>query len=96
MLATDDVSRGFIRQSVGCPAAQSFYLDVNVFSVMYTVGPYVVDTIREAVAGAGLGVVLLLLVSLHVLNDVARFGGFLTDAQDTVRLESETATYVST
>ncbi|QAU14331.1 sensor protein [Halorubrum sp. BOL3-1] len=45
--------------------------------VTYTVGPYVVDTLREAVAGAGLGV-LLVLVSLHVLNGVARFGGFLT------------------
>jgi hypothetical protein len=47
--------------------------------VTYTLGPYVVDTLREAAAGAGLGV-LLALVSLHVLNGVARFGGFLTDA----------------
>lgn len=46
--------------------------------VTYTIGPYVVDTLREAIAGAGLGV-LLLLVSLHVLNGVARFGGFLTE-----------------
>jgi hypothetical protein len=47
--------------------------------VTYTLGPYVVDTLREAVAGAGLGV-LLALASLHVLNAVARFGGFLTNA----------------
>ncbi|ELZ47211.1 sensor protein [Halorubrum coriense DSM 10284] len=47
--------------------------------VTYTFGPYVIDTLREAVAGAGLGV-LLVLVSLHVSNGLARFGGFLTDA----------------
>ena len=37
------------------------------------------DTLAEAVIGAGCGVVLLL-VSLHVLNGLARFGGFLTNA----------------
>ena len=47
--------------------------------VTYTVGPYVVDTLAEAIVGAGCGVVLLL-VSLHVLNGLARFGGFLTNA----------------
>ncbi|WP_256948707.1 sensor domain-containing protein [Halorubrum ezzemoulense] len=47
--------------------------------VTYTFGPYVVDTLGKAVAGGGLGV-LLVLVSLHVTNGVARFGGFLTDA----------------
>lgn len=47
--------------------------------VTYTVGPYVVDTLAEAVGGAGCGVILLL-VSLHVLNGLARFGGFLTNA----------------
>ena len=45
----------------------------------YTVGPYVVDTLAEAVIGAGCGVVLVL-VSLHLLNGLARFGGFLTNA----------------
>jgi hypothetical protein len=47
--------------------------------VTYTVGPYVVDTLGEAVVGAGCGVVLVL-VSLHLLNGLARFGGFLTNA----------------
>jgi hypothetical protein len=47
--------------------------------VTYTLGPYVVDTLAEALVGAGCGVVLLL-VSLHVLNGLARFGGFLTNA----------------
>jgi hypothetical protein len=46
--------------------------------VTYTVGPYVVDTLPEALAAAGLGVVALFL-SLHVLNGLARFGGFLTN-----------------
>lgn len=47
--------------------------------VTYTVGPYVVDTLAEAVAGAGVGLVTLV-VGLHVLNGVARLGGFLTGA----------------
>jgi len=47
--------------------------------VVYTVGPYVVDTLGEAVAGAAVGVVVLL-ASLHLLNGLARFGGFLTSA----------------
>ena len=47
--------------------------------VTYTAGPYVVDTLAEALVGAGCGVVLLL-VSLHVLNGLARLGGFLTNA----------------
>ncbi|WP_198948035.1 sensor domain-containing protein [Halorubrum sp. Ib24] len=45
----------------------------------YTLGPYVVDTLGEAVVGAGCGVVLVI-VSLHLLNGLARFGGFLTNA----------------
>ena len=47
--------------------------------VTYTVGPYVIDTLVEATVGAGCGVILLL-VSLHVLNGLARLGGFLTNA----------------
>ena len=47
--------------------------------VTYTLGPYVVDTLAEAVAGTACGVVFLL-VSLHVLNGLARFGGSLTNA----------------
>jgi hypothetical protein len=46
-------------------------------TVTYTVGPYVVDTLGEALAGSVLGV-LALLVSIHVLNGLARFGGFTT------------------
>jgi hypothetical protein len=48
-------------------------------SVTYTVGPYVVDTLGEALAGGALGV-LVTLVSLHVLNGLARLGGFTTAA----------------
>ena len=55
----------------------------------YTFGPYVVDTLGEAVVGAGCGIVLLL-VSLHVLNGLARFGGFLTDALLSVSTSSVT------
>ena len=51
----------------------------NASGVTYTVGPYVVDTLAEALVGAGCGVILLL-VSLHVLNGLARLGGFLTTA----------------
>ncbi len=47
--------------------------------VTYTVGPYVVDTLAEAVAGAGVGLVALV-VGLHVLNGLARLGGLLTGA----------------
>lgn len=50
--------------------------------IVYTLGPYVVDTLPKAFAGGVLGVVLLL-VSLHVLNGLARFGGFVTDTLST-------------
>lgn len=43
----------------------------------YHVGPYVIDTFVEAVAVSA-GGVLLALVSLHVLNGLARLGGLLT------------------
>jgi len=48
-------------------------------SVTYTLGPYVVDTFGEALAGGALGV-LATLASLHVLNGLARLGGFTTAA----------------
>lgn len=47
--------------------------------VAYTVGPYVVDTFGEALAGGAVGL-LVVLVGLHVLNGLARLGGFLTGA----------------
>ena len=60
-------------------ALLSLPLFYDASGVTYTLGPYVVDTFAEAVVGSGCGVVLLL-VSLHVLNGLARFGGFLTNA----------------
>lgn len=45
--------------------------------VTYTLGPYVVDSLPLALAGAGGGVVLAV-VSLHLFNGLARLGGFLT------------------
>jgi hypothetical protein len=45
--------------------------------VAYTVGPYVVDTLPEALAGSALGVPIAL-VSLHLLNGLARLHGFAT------------------
>jgi hypothetical protein len=49
----------------------------DVPDVTLTVGPYVVDTLLEALAIAGLGV-LAGLVSLHVFNALATFGGITT------------------
>ncbi len=43
----------------------------------YVVGPYAVQTLPSALAAAGLGVVVAL-GSLHVLNGLARLGGFAT------------------
>lgn len=43
----------------------------------YYVGPYVIDTLAEAVALSAAGV-LFALASLHVLNGLARLGGLLT------------------
>jgi len=57
----------------------SLPLFYDASGVVYTVGPYVVDTLGEAVAGAAVGVVVLL-ASLHLLNGLARLGGFLTNA----------------
>jgi len=45
--------------------------------VTLTVGPYVVNTLPEAIAVTGLGV-LTALVSLHVFNALAKFGGVTT------------------
>ncbi|SDX78188.1 sensor domain-containing protein [Halobellus clavatus] len=45
--------------------------------VSYTIGPYLVDTLGEALAVAGAGVVVVL-VSLHVLNGLAKLGGYTT------------------
>lgn len=47
--------------------------------VTYNTGPYVVDTLAEALAASGVGV-LVTLVSLHVLNGLAKLGGFTTAA----------------
>lgn len=47
--------------------------------VTYNTGPYVLDTIAEALAASGVGV-LVTLVSLHVLNGLAKLGGFTTAA----------------
>jgi len=49
----------------------------DVAGVTYTLGPYPVESLPVALAGAGLGV-LVGLVALHALNGLARFGGFLT------------------
>jgi len=49
----------------------------DVPDVTLTVGPYVVDTLPEALAVTGLGV-LTALVSLHALNALAKFGGVTT------------------
>jgi len=45
--------------------------------VAYVVGPYAVDALPEALLVAGLGV-LATVVSLHVLNGLARLGAFVT------------------
>jgi hypothetical protein len=45
--------------------------------VAYTAGTLAVDTLGEALAAAGLGV-LVVLVSLHLLNGLARFGAVTT------------------
>jgi hypothetical protein len=45
--------------------------------VTYLVGPYAVETLAEALAVAGVGV-LATFVSLHVLNGLAKLGGFTT------------------
>ncbi|MFB6250492.1 MAG: sensor domain-containing protein [Halobellus sp.] len=45
--------------------------------VSYTIGPYLIDTLGEAIAVSGLGV-FVVLVSLHVLNGLAKLGGYTT------------------
>jgi hypothetical protein len=66
---------------VGAGAVAGTLLTMPLFydasGVTYTLGPYVVDTLGEALAGGALGVPVTL-VSLHVLNGLARFGGFTT------------------
>ena len=47
--------------------------------VTYNTGPCVLDTLAEALAASGVGV-LVTLVSLHVLNGLAKLGGFTTAA----------------
>lgn len=49
----------------------------DVAGVVYTIGPYVVDSLPGALLGGALGV-LLTLVSLHLLNGLARLYGFTT------------------
>jgi hypothetical protein len=49
----------------------------DVAGVTYGSGAYVVDSLGEALAAAGLGV-LVVLVSLHVLNGLARLGALTT------------------
>lgn len=55
--------------------------------VTYTLGPYAVDTLGEALATGALGA-LVTVVAMHLLNGLAKFGGFTTavllgDAPDT-------------
>lgn len=51
----------------------------NAAGITYTVGPYAVDTLPAALATTALGV-LVALCSLHLLNGLAKFGGFTTAA----------------
>jgi hypothetical protein len=55
--------------------------------VVYAVGAYPIDSLADALAGAFLGLGLVF-VSLHLLNGLARMGGFLTE----VLLEPDTDT----
>jgi len=45
----------------------------------YTIGPYLVDSIGKAVALSGAGI-FVTLIALHILNGLAKFGGFTTAA----------------
>ncbi|WP_255152494.1 sensor domain-containing protein [Halorarius halobius] len=45
--------------------------------ISYSVGPYAIETLGAALATTGLGV-LVTLVSLHLLNGLAKLGGFTT------------------
>jgi len=47
-------------------------------NVVYTLGPYPVDSLEDALVGGLLGLVLTF-VALHLLNGLARLGGLLAD-----------------
>jgi hypothetical protein len=47
-------------------------------NVVYTLGPYPVDSLEDALIGSLLGLVLTF-VTLHLLNGLARLGGLLAD-----------------
>jgi hypothetical protein len=61
---------------VGTLLSMPFLYDTP--DVVYAVGAYPVDSLGDALAGALLGVALVF-VSLHLLNGLARLGGFLTE-----------------
>jgi hypothetical protein len=54
-------------------------LAYDTAAASYSVGPYAVDTLTEALGLSGAGV-LVTLVSLHLLNGLAKLGGFTTAA----------------
>jgi hypothetical protein len=68
---------------VTAAAVAASFLTMPLFydaaGVTYNLGPYVVDTFGEALAGSALGV-LTVLVSLHLLNGLAKLHGFTTAA----------------
>jgi len=51
----------------------------DVAGVTYSLGPYPVETFDRAVVGGALGVIGVF-IGLHLLNGLARLGGFLTAA----------------
>jgi len=70
---------------VGSLLAMPFLYDAP--NVVYSLGPYSVNSLKHAMVGGSLGIVLLFGV-LHVLNGLARVGGVLTETLLAVEVES--------